>query len=101
MSKPSGEFAVSPLSREAFVETYGDNTVFTEDWTGPRFRYGYRNRPFALCHQPRGWIIGGIDSDFRDPVAGVRHGCVDYPFELTADEVYSFELVFLGEVSIP
>ena len=86
------------MTREEFDATVG-KTVFTEDWTGSRFRYGYRNRPFAMAHQPKGFIIGTVDHDLRDPVAGVRHGTIDYPFRLTDDEVYSFELVFMGEVS--
>jgi hypothetical protein len=87
------------MTRSDHVAAHGDGAVFTEDWTGPRFRYGYRNRPFAMSHQTRGHIIGAVDVAFRNPVAGVRHGCVDYSFQLSDDEVYSFELVFLGEVT--
>lgn len=86
------------MTREEFDATVG-KTVFTDEWTGPRFRYGYRNRPFAMSHQPRGFICGSVDHDFRAPESGVRHGFLEYPFRLTDDEVYSFELVFMGEVS--
>jgi hypothetical protein len=85
------------MTRTEF-EAQGVQFVFSEDYTGPRYRYGYRNRPFAMAHQPKGFLIGGVDNDFRDRELGVRHGTVDYPFELTADEVYSFELVVMGEV---
>jgi len=80
------------MTREEFDATVG-KTVFTEEWTGPRFRYGYRNRPFAMCHQPKGYIIGGLDQDFRDRDNLIRHGWIEYPFRLTDDEVYCFELV--------
>lgn len=86
------------MTREEFDATVG-KTVFTEDWTGPRFRYGYTLRPFAMCHQPKGFLIGDLDQDFRDPAAGIRHGWIGYPFRLTDDEVAAFELVFMGEVT--
>lgn len=80
------------MTREEFDATVG-KTVFTEDWTGPRFRYGYRNRPFAMSHQPKGFIIGGLNQDFRDPAAGIRWGWIEYPFRLTDHEVEAFEMV--------
>lgn len=83
------------MTREEFDATVG-KTVFTEEWTGPRFRYGYRNRPWGMSHQPRGFIQGALDEDFRDPESGVRHGYIEYPFRLTDDEVYCFELVPMG-----
>lgn len=83
------------MTREEFDATVG-KTVFTDEWTGPRFRYGYRNRPFAMSHQPRGFIIGALDQGFRDMDSGVRHGWIEYPFRLTDDEVYAFELVPMG-----
>ena len=75
--------------------------VHTDEWTGPRYRYGYRNRPFAMAHQPKGFIIGSLDGNFRDQERGVRHGTVEYPFQLTADEIYSFELVDLNILPVP
>jgi hypothetical protein len=83
------------MTREEFDATVG-KTVFTEDWAGPRFRYGYRNRPFAMSHQPRGFIIQALDTEFRDFDAGIRHGWIEYPFRLSDDEVYAFELVPMG-----
>lgn len=68
---------------------------FSEDWNGERHRYGYTNRPFAIAHQPKGFIIGALDNDFRDAAAGVRWGWIEYPFELDASEVRNFELVRL------
>lgn len=85
------------MTREEFDATVG-KTVFSDEWTGQRFRYGYRNRPFAMAHQPKGFIIYALDHDFRDLDLGVRHGWIEYPFRLTYDEVAAFELVFMGGI---
>lgn len=84
-------------TRAAHVARYGGSCQFTEDYTGPRFRYGYKNRPYAMAHQPKGFIIGSVDEAARIPERGVRWGTIEYPFLLTEGEVYSFELVELTE----
>lgn len=68
--------------------------VYDEDYKGPRYRYGMRNRPLQIGAQPKGWIIGSDKPhpDFKN------FGTIDYPFPLTKEELYSYELVDLGEV---
>lgn len=61
--------------------------VFDKDYTGPRFTYGMRYRPLGLGAQPKGWIVDSL----RDS-PNFRHGTIQYPRELTADELRSFEL---------
>lgn len=77
----------------------GESRAYSDEYSGPRWRYGYINRPFAIAHQPKGFLIGSYQSDVRAEVGGKcsRHGVLDYPFPLTDDEVYSFEM-FLVEV---
>jgi hypothetical protein len=86
------------MTRDEHVAAHGDGAIFTHDWTGPRFRYGYCNRPFAMAHQPPGFIIGSLEGAVRIPEARVRWGTIEYPFQLSGEEVYRFELSFLGEV---
>lgn len=86
------------MTREEFVAAHGAGIIFAEDYAGPRYRYGYRNRPFAMAHQPKGFLIGALDQEYRDPERGIRHGWIDYPFQLTPHEVEAFELVDMGEV---
>lgn len=80
--------------REQHEAAHGTDLIFTEGWEGPRYHYGYINRPFALAHQPKGFIIGSYDPDERVERDGKqsRHGVIQYPFALTDDELYSFEL---------
>lgn len=81
--------------REAFIS----RPPFSDQYTGPRWKYGYINRPFAMAHQPRGFILMTYNPDERVEIGGKRsrHGTIEYPFQLTDDEVYGFEL-FLVEV---
>jgi hypothetical protein len=90
------------VTRDLHFAEWGNGTQYGPSWVGPRYRYGYRNRPFAYAHQPDGFLggPGAIDSNFRDPVAGIRHGWIDYPFELTEREVDAYELVPMGEVTV-
>lgn len=85
------------MTREKFASTYKE-TIFTGEWTGYRHRYGYKNRSFDLGHQPTGFIIGAVDAEYRDKELGVRHGYIEYPFELTYLEIYNFELIDMGVV---
>lgn len=68
--------------------------VFDKDYSGPRYRYGMRNRPLQTGAQPKGWIVDSNRShpDFK------AFGTIDYPFPLTKEELYSYELVDLGEI---
>ena len=66
--------------------------LFSADYTGPRWTYGMRNRPLDIGTAPKGFIIG---SD--GPAVGrARHGTIQYPRELTKDEIYDFELEAMG-----
>lgn len=72
---PSG----SPLPNER---------LFSDSYTGPRWTYGFRNRPLSIGTAPKGFIIGS-----EGPAQGrARHGTIQYPRELTKEEVYDFEL---------
>jgi hypothetical protein len=84
------------MNRDGYIAQFGDKHPYSEEWTGLRYKYGYTNRPFAMAHQPKGFIIGGLDQEVRIQALGVRHGTIEYPFELSTDEVRNFELVFLG-----
>jgi hypothetical protein len=66
-------------------------TVFTEDYTGPRFTYGLKYRPMQIGAQPKGFIIGS-QADSPD----FRFGTVQYPRKLTAEEMVDFEMVQVG-----
>ena len=70
--------------------------LFDDTYTGPRWTYGLKFRPLRYANVPDGWII------FSDrPCTGFGHGCVDYPRELTADEVDSFQLTRLSFTAEP
>ena len=60
---------------------------FDEDYTGERFTYGLTYRPLDMASIPKGWIVGSTrhHSDFS-------FGTIDYPMELTDQQVYSYEL---------
>lgn len=68
------------------------NILFDDDYDGERFTYGLQNRPLSFASVPKGWII---DSNREHP--DFLHGTVDYPGELTEDEVRSFQLVKLDK----
>jgi len=70
-----------------------DKTVFDSDYTGPRFTYGMKYRPLSIGAQPKGYIIDSYrDSD------EFRHGKIQYPRQLTKEEVYDFELTPVEDV---
>jgi hypothetical protein len=64
-----------------------NDLYFNEDYTGPRWTYGMIYRPLSIGAQPKGFIIGSVK-----PHDGFNHGTVDYPRELTRDEVESYQL---------
>ena len=68
-------------------------TVFDDDYKGERFTYGLQYRPFDLGSIPRGFIIGTLDQDNNERPH--QFGTIQYPFELTDQQVKSFELVRL------
>lgn len=66
-------------------------TLYSDTYQGPRWVYGLRHRPLNASTVPPGWIVWS-DRDH----AAFAHGTVDYPRQLTVDEVAGFELVPLG-----
>ncbi len=60
---------------------------FDEDYTGERFTYGMRYRPLQIGAQPKGYIISSL-REHKD----YRHGSIQYPRQLTNDELKSYEL---------
>lgn len=74
--------------------------IFDDEYTGPRWRYGMCFRPPAIGHQPHGRIIG---ADKPGSVGGypmINYGTIEYPRELTQDEIASYELIDLNDPSI-
>lgn len=68
--------------------------VFSEDYTGPRWRYGLQYRPFGFGTVPDGYIIGTLDED--DNARPHRFGTMEYPFPLTEKQLYRYELVLIA-----
>lgn len=64
-------------------------TIWTDEYTGPRWTYGLTYRPLATAHVPEGWII---DLGRAVPAQGFAFGIVEYPRELTEREVANYEL---------
>jgi hypothetical protein len=67
--------------------------LFSDEYDGPRWTYGLTYRPLSTATVPKGWLI-----DFAKPVpnAGFAFGTVDYPRELTPEEVRAFELTLVS-----
>lgn len=64
-------------------------TLFDDEYTGPRFTYGMIFRPASIGTVPDGRIVDSNKSSPDFPVFGT----IDYPRELTEDELYRFELI--------
>lgn len=67
-------------------------TTYDTDHTGPRFRYGLQCRPKAPGAVPKGFIV---DSDRAS--SEYRYGTLDYPSELSREQISDYELIFVGE----
>ena len=63
-------------------------TLFDDTYTGPRWTYGLRNRPLSIGAQPLGWIIYSLKGEG----GRFRFGTIDYPRELTPEEVSDYDL---------
>ena len=72
--------------------------VFDEDYTGPRWVYGMRNRPPMLGAIPRGFIIGSHRTGIELVSAGHRHGTIAYPVMLSDHDVDAYELTFIEQI---
>lgn len=71
---------------------------YGEEYTGPRYKYGFQNRPYSFATAPKGSIIGTYnENDKPENLKGkARYGTIEYPFQLTTDEIYSYELLDLS-----
>ena len=65
---------------------------YDDTYTGIRFTYGLNYRPLAQSQVPDGWIIWS-DKEHKD----FKFGTVDYPFEIPADKIKSFELTLIKD----
>lgn len=66
--------------------------IYDDTYNGPRYRYGLTLRPLAMVHIPKDFILW---SDRRHPE--YPYGTVDYPVQLSADDVSAYSLAPLGE----
>lgn len=64
-------------------------TLFDNEYAGPGFTYGMIFRPAGIGTVPAGRIVESNKSSLDFPVFGT----IDYPRELTEEELYQFELV--------
>ena len=65
---------------------------YDDTYRGPRYTYGLRYRPLGYAQVPPGWIIR---SDRPHPE--YRHGTVDCPRPLTAQELRGYEPELVAE----
>lgn len=63
--------------------------LFDNEYTGKRFTYGMTFRPASVGTVSDGRIIDSTKSSPDFPAFGT----IDYPRELTENELYQFELV--------
>jgi len=67
--------------------------IFSDEYTGERWTYGLTYRPFMMATVPKGFIIGSLQEDGTP----FRFGTIQYPFELTEQQVSSYELTLVEE----
>ena len=75
----------APPENAAMTKT---DPVFDDDYTGPRWTYGLVNRPMQIGAQPKGYIVGSE----RRSVEFKNFGTVQYPRQLTDEEIAGYEL---------
>lgn len=71
--------------------------LYDDTYRGLRYRYGLQYRPVG-AGTPAGWVTFS-DRPSDDPRC--PFGTLDYPRELTPDEVKAFQLVDFGVVGYP
>jgi hypothetical protein len=64
-----------------------NDPLFNDTYTGHRWKYGLTYRPLGFAQVPEGWVIKSDLPDVR-----FTYGTVDYPRELTQDEVDGYQL---------
>lgn len=67
------------------------DVLYHDTYSGPRWSYGLTYRPLGLATVPKGWIVFSHRQDPR-----FAFGVLDWPRELTPDEIEAFELVWAG-----
>ncbi|HEV8639416.1 MAG TPA: hypothetical protein VG370_34845 [Chloroflexota bacterium] len=68
--------------------------LFDDTYDGPRWRYAPLSRPVRTGAVPSGWIVGSV----RPAHPAFPFGVVDFPRELTPDEVAGYELELIAVV---
>lgn len=66
--------------------------IWTDEYHGPRWRYGLSLRPPNWGGAPDGWIAG----TWVERVPGFAHGAIEYPFELDPRTVSQASLVLVA-----
>ncbi len=71
------------------------STLWSDEHTGPRWRYGLTLRSPVFGGAPAGWLIGSWRKGGVGYHDGMDYafGTIDYPFEVPAFEVAQFSLV--------
>lgn len=72
-------------------EEYEKTPPCSDEYTGPRYKYGFRNRPYSFATCPKGAILQTYKPE--DKEHGSRHGTIEYPFPLTGREITGYELI--------
>lgn len=64
------------------------------------YRYGLLRRPMQMGAQPKGFIVspGAMRTVADYDRYPDRFGTIDYPAPLSQNDLYAYELVFMGEV---
>jgi hypothetical protein len=71
------------------------NPIYSNEYNGPRYTYGLRNRPLCMGTAPKGYIIGSEGA----AMGRARWGTIQYPRQLTPAEIYDFELEIMDDPS--
>jgi hypothetical protein len=67
--------------------------LFSDEYAGDRWMYGLTYRGLGVATVPAGWLI---EPGRAVPNLGFAFGTVQYPRELTAQEVAAFELTLVA-----
>ena len=64
--------------------------IWSDEYTGPRWTYASKYRPFGYGTCPKGFILGSSREHQT-----FRHGTRDWPSRLGDEDVQAFELVLV------
>lgn len=76
------------------TETTRPPSVYDEDYHGARWTYACTHRPPGYAAVPDGRIVGG-----DRPHPTYQFGTIQYPRQLTAEEINRYELDDLGQIA--